>query len=224
MFLLPAGAAVSATILIDFNDNGTAGAGWNVFHTGNDGTVQDLILDDGTDSGFDISLPTFNDSANAGWNPANPLPAWAPTSVANDYSFFNNFFDGGTQTAQFVLSNLDSGLLYTIDIISSRNLNRDQDFTVTHGGGTEFYDNWNNRFDGWQAGNVLTFSSLTADASDEISIDIFREGTSAAFNAIRITTVSSVPEPSTALLIVMGLAILSREGSHARHRASRFQA
>jgi len=217
--LAPASSVFAATILIDFNDNSTAGFGWNVLHTGNDGTTIDLISDDGSDSGIDLATPTFNDSANAGWNGANPLPSWAPTSVANDYSFINNFFDGGTGTAQFVLSNLDASSLYAIDIISSRNLNRDQDITVTHGGGVEFHDNWNTRRDGWRDGNVLMFSNLSSDLSDEIVIDISREGASAAFNAIRITSVP-VPEPNLALLVGLGLGFMSIDGrERSRHRA-----
>lgn len=161
--LAPASSVFAATILIDFNDNRTAGFGWNVLHTGNDGTTIDLISDDGSDSGIDLATPTFNDSANAGWNGANPLPSWAPTSVANDYSFINDFFDGGTGTAQFVLSNFDASSLY--------------------------------------------------------AIDIGREGTSAAFNAIRITSVP-VPESNLALLVGLGLGFMSIDGrERSRHRA-----
>ena len=76
--LLFAGTAGAGTILIDFNDNTTAGFGWNTFHTGNDGTTQSLIWDDGSASGISIALPTFNDSVNDGWDdPAIPLPSWA---------------------------------------------------------------------------------------------------------------------------------------------------
>jgi len=206
LVLIPTSQALAGTILIDFNDNATAGLGWNTFHSDNDGTTQALVWDDGTASGINITLPTFNDSANPGWNGANPLPSWAPNSVANDYSFFNNSFDGGTQTAQFIFSGLDSAATYTIDILSSRNLNRDQDFTVTHGGGIDFYDNWNSQADGFVLGNVLTFSNLTADALDEIVLDISREGVSANFNAFRIT---SIPEPSSFLLTVLGLVMLA---------------
>jgi hypothetical protein len=205
--------AVAATILIDFNDNGSAGFGWNTFHTGNDGTTQALIADDGSASGIDITLPTFNDSAAAGWNPGNPLPSWAPASVANDYSFFNAFFDGGSQTAQFVLSNLDPGMTYTIDMILSRDLDRDQDITITHGGGVAFYDNWNTQADGWVAGNLVTFSGLTPDVANEIVIEMRREGTSAAFNAFRITSVS---EPRS--LALLGLALLALAGTRRRPR------
>lgn len=211
--LLAGGTASAGTILIDFNDASTAGFGWNTFHAGNDGTTQGLIWDDGTASGISLTLPTFNDSGNPGWNPGNPLPSWAPASVANDYSFFNAFFDGGSQTAQFVFSGLDATSLYTIDIISSRNLNRDQDFTITHGGGVEFYDDWNTQTDGWVAGNVLTFSGLTADGANQIVMDLRREGASAAFNAIRVT---STPEPSTFTFTALGLVILA-----ARRRSGR---
>jgi len=201
-------AAQADTILIDFNDNGTAGFGWNTFHTGNDGTTQALILDDGTASGVSITLPTFNDSAGPGWNFANALPSWAPASVANDYSFFNPFFDGGSQTAQFVLSGLDPAATYTVDFIVSRDLDRDQDFALTHGGGVATYDDWNSQGDGWLAGSVLTFSGLTADGANQIVIDIFREGTSAAFNAMRITSVV-IHEPGALALLAPGIGILA---------------
>jgi len=207
LFLLFASAsAFAGTILIDFNDNTSAGFGWNTFHTGNDGTTQSLIWDDGTASGLSITLPTFTDSANPGWNPANVLPAWAPNAVADDYSFFNTFIDGGTQTAQFILSGLDNTSTYSLDILSSRNLNRDQDFTVTHGGGVEFHDNWNSQADGWVLGSVLTFSNLSADALNEIVLDIRREGVSANFNAIRIT---AIPEPNIVILTSLGLLFLA---------------
>ena len=214
--ILPAATSWAGTILIDFNDNAGAGFGWNTFHNGNDGTTQGLVWDDGTASGISIALPTFNDSGNAGWNPANTLPAWAPNSVANDYSFFNASFDGGTATAQFVLSGLDASMTYTLDIVSSRNLNRNQDFTVTHGGGVEFHDDWNSQADGWVLGNVLTFSNLSADALGEIILDIDREGVSANFNAFRIT---SIPEPNTFVLTALGLMALglrkqSLSGAH----------
>jgi hypothetical protein len=210
---LIATSASAGTILIDFNDNFVPVGNWNVFHTGNDGTTQPLIWDDGTASGISLALPTFNDSANPGWNPANPLPSWAPTSVANDYSFFNAFFDGNSGTAQFVLSGLDPTHTYALDIIVSRNLNRDQDFTITHGGGVEFYDNWNSQSDGWVAGNVLTFAGLTPDLANEIVMDIQRESTSGAFNAIRIT---SMPEPGTFVMTALGIAGIA---AFRRHRA-----
>lgn len=207
-FALQSGVASAGTILIDFNDRSTAGAGWNTFHSGNDGTTQPLIWDDGTASGISIVLPTFRDIGSAGWNsPTNPLPSWAPSEAANDYSFFNAFSDGGSGTAQFVLSGLDAGSTYSIDIIASRNLDRDQDFTITHGGGVEFYDNWNTQSDGWVAGNVLTFSGLTPDASNQIVMDIDRESVSAGFNAFRI--ISSVPEPNTFALTALGLVVLA---------------
>ena len=86
--LLAGGTASAGTILIDFNDASTAGFGWNTFHAGNDGTTQGLIWDDGTASGISLTLPTFNDSGNPGWNPGNPLPSWAPASVASTPSLF----------------------------------------------------------------------------------------------------------------------------------------
>lgn len=203
--LLSASSAGAGTILIDFNDNATAGFGWNTFHAGNDGTTQSLVWDDGSASGIDITLPSFTDSANSGWNAANPLPSWAPNSVADDYSFFNASLDGGSQTAQFVLSGLNSAVTYSIDILSSRNLDRDQDITVTHGGGVDFYDNWNSQADGFALGNVLTFSNLSADALAQIVLDVRRENVSANFNAFRIT---SIPEPNSLLLTALGLALL----------------
>ena len=207
LFLVAVGPSHAATILIDFNDANTAGVGWNTFHAGNDGTTQSLVLDDGTASGFDITLPTFNDSGNAGWNGANPLPSWAPAEVVDDYSFFNAFFDGGSQTAQFVLGNLDASLTYSIDFIISRNLPRTQDLTITHGGGVATFDDWDSQADGWVAGNLITFTGLTADAADEIVIEMRRDGASAAFNAIRIV---GVPEASSGLLLALGLAACVR--------------
>ena len=209
---LQASIVSADTILIDFNDNSTAGFGWNTFHSGNDNTTQPLIRDDGTPSGISIELPKFQDSQHVGWNPANPLPSWAPISVADDYSYFNWFVDGHTQTAQFVFTGLDPAALYTIDIIASRNFDRDQDFTLSHGGGVAFYDDWNTRTDGIWAGNVLTFEDLTSDTANEIAMEIRRESLSGAFNAFRLTSAAepntSVPEPNTFVLTSLGLALL----------------
>ena len=206
LLALQASIVWADTILIDFNDNSSAGFGWNTLHADNDHTTQPLFWDDGTPSGISIVLPRFQDSAHSGWNPANPLPSWAPISVANDYSYFNWFLDDLSQTAQFVLTGLDPAATYTIDIIASRGFDRDQDFTLSHGGGVEFYDDWNTHADGWLAGNVLTFGGLTPDTANEIVMDVRSESLSGAFNAFRLT---SIPEPASFSLTLLGLLFLA---------------
>ncbi|MEE2672540.1 MAG: PEP-CTERM sorting domain-containing protein [Myxococcota bacterium] len=205
------------TLLIDFNDSGTAGFGWNSFSSGDYDTTQPLIWDDGTPSGISLQLPNLQDSANSGWNNANPLPSWAPASVADDYAYFNWFVDEFTQAVQFVFTGLDPTATYTLDIIASRNLDRNQDFTLSHGGGVEFYANWNTRTDGWLAASVLTIGDLTPGAASEIAMDVQRAGVSGAFNAFRLTsipalTTSTVPEPATFALTSLGLLVAAARG------------
>ena len=214
-FLFSATSAEAyTTTLIDFNDNESPGVGWNTFNQGHHHASMPLVFDDGTPSGVSILLPSFNDSANPGWNPAVPLPSWAPSEVAGDYSTFNGFCcDGGTKSVSFLLSNLDPGRLYVIDVIASRDLDRVQDLTITHGGGVDSLLGWNTLTDGWIAGQVLHSGFLRPDGANEIKLEFRRHGTSGAFNAMRIT---SLPEPKSLTLMAFGLLGLAISGRRQR--------
>lgn len=209
-------SASAATILIDFNDGaGTPGVGWNVFDAADSGSTLGLIADDGSSTGFDVSLPSFFDSPNPGWNPANARPSWAPASATDDYSYFG----GGGTIVTFSFLNLDPTLQYQIDLIVSRDLNRSQDHRLTNGGGFLFEMDWNSQTDGWQNGQVIRFAPVTPNASDQINLDIRRDSISGAFNAMRIVT---IPESTTLALGALTLAALSlRQGAQRRGAARR---
>ena len=212
--LFAASAEAFTTTLIDFNDSQNPGFGWNTLNQAQHHTTVPLVFDDGTASGVSIFLPSFSDSANAGWNPAVALPSWAPNAAANDYSTFNGFCcDGGTESVHFLLSNLDPGRLYQFDVIASRNLDRVQDLTITHAGGVDSLLDWNTQTDGWMAGQVLHSNILRPDGANKIRLEFRRHGTSGAFNAMRIT---SLPEPKSLALMTFGLVGLAICGGRDR--------
>lgn len=201
--LFAASSEAYTTTLIDFNDGEGGGSGWNTFNEGHHQSTMPLNFDDGSPSGVWVTLPSYNDSGGTGWDPSVELPSWASTGAAADYSMFNGFCcDGGSQTVQFLFSNLNPDRLYQFDVLISRDLDRSQDISVTHGRGVWSHLDWNARTDGWTAGHVLRTHRFWPDASNEIKLEFRRHGTSGSFNAIRI---KSLPEPKTLALMTFGI-------------------
>ena len=59
----------------------------------------------------------------------------------------------------------------------------------------------------------MSFTNLMPDAANELLMEIRREGTSASFNAFRIT---EIPEPNTFALAALGLVALAARARSAR--------
>lgn len=138
---------------------------------------------------------------------------WYGTSAGNDFFYSTN----GTMTA--TLSGLDSGGLFDVDLVSwtgtSDTLSdlqvngafADSNYLGTAANG----DNWRSTTDGQN--NYLTWSSVVATGG---TITITGTGASVRFNALRV---SQVPEPSTAVLVVLGLgALATRRSRRSRGR------
>ena len=185
-----AAPASALTVLIDFEAfAGTPALGWNTFDSADSGSVLDLFDVTGVDSGANLALPTVFDNNGAfdGWNGANPLPAWAPNSVADDYVFFTSFI------TFFTFSGLDPLRTYDFDVIVSRNLSRSQDHRMFTGAGNFDLFGWNSQADGYVAGNTLAWTGLVPTAAGNITLGIRRAGASASLNAIRIVSVDGPP-------------------------------
>jgi len=207
-----AGPASALTVLIDFEAfAGTPALGWNTFDSTDSGSVLDLFDVTGVDSGANLALPTVfdNNGTFAGWNGANPLPAWAPNSTADDYVYFTSFL------TFFTFSGLDPSRTYDFDVIVSRNLSRIQDHRMFTGAGNVDLFGWNSQADGYVAGNTLAWTGLVPTAAGNITLGIRRGGPSASLNAIRIVSVDG--PPALGLLAAAGLAaaVATRTPRHA---------
>ena len=198
-----AAPASAFTVLIDFEDfDGTPAAGWNMLDASDSGNTIDLLDTTGADSGVDLVMPTVLNNAGAfdAWNDANPLPAWAPDSAADDYVYFvagNTLFD-------FFVTDLT--LTYDIDLIVSRDLARSQDHRMFVPGPDPTVNNWDSQADGYVAGNTIGFTGLTPNAAGRIRLRIRRDDASASLNAVRIV---SVPGPPGTLLVASSALLLA---------------
>jgi hypothetical protein len=190
--------AVGQSLLVDFNNRLTPAVGnWNVIDAEyNSGGTVGLVASDGAVTSAELVLPTILDSGSDGWDQGtNDVPAWAVLEAADDYSYFQG-------DSVFLLTGLGEGQEYELELIASRNLDRN---TIVNISGQAFA--WND-LDAYVNGDTLFLESVFADDLGRIAIDFDVAGTSGAINALRLT---AVPEPATlGLLALGGLAMLRR--------------
>jgi hypothetical protein len=207
-----AAPASALTVLIDFEAfDGTPALGWNLFDASNSSSVVDLFDTTGADSGIDLQLPNLFNNAGAfdAWNDANPLPAWAPDSAADDYVYFTTF------NTFFTFSGLDPAFTYDFDLIVSRDLSRSQDHRMITGIGDVEINDWNSQTNGYNAGNTLSWTGLVPTAGGTITLRIHRDGTSAMLNAARVVSVDAPPVSLllAASALILGVAVAAQQPS-----------
>lgn len=190
-------APVDVQYKIDFNARLNPGAGWNVVGQSNSNTPVTLTDTTGQLHGASIALPTILDSATGdGWNQsAHALPAWASLGAADDYSFFQS-------DSVFLLTGLGAGRAFDIELLIARDLDRSSTITIA---GESLA--WNDRTNGYLAGDTILFQNVLADSLGRINISFDIAGTSTAINAIHIT---GVPEPALTAPLAAAAAITLR--------------
>lgn len=211
--LAVASAARANQIYLDFGGGLSNPTGnWNVIATIN--TTDSNLIDFGSGSGTGASLTTsgwLNTISNTGiWGPAADKD-WVQELAAEDLFVASN---GSTATATL------SGLTapgYVVEVVVAWTVTNHLDVTV---GGVFADDNFdgtagvdgddfNADADGGEPGNWLIWDNV-APASGSLTIQVAAmgqlNGDQPMLNAVRLT---AIPEPSTLLLVVCGLAGLA---------------
>jgi hypothetical protein len=214
-------ASAQQTIQIDFGSNtptpasGTPGATWNnvTIKTGSVGILKDS---DGTNTSVSLALGAgslaFTDGAATAASGVN-VPGF-PTTALNDFLAGNT-----TVTPTLIFTGLDITKSYTFNIFASRSTtdNRTTVYTFSNDESV-LTDNVSVSLNA--SGNVSTtalVSSFAPSASGVITLTLSRDVGNTVFtyiNAMTITAVSNVPEPSTYAaisgLIGLGFCVMRR--------------
>jgi hypothetical protein len=227
---LAAGPALAAPldVRVDFADDNTDPTGnWNIIDTFS-GQSFNLESDDdlidfntGLDSGIDLETWGFRRSTQTDdWNPANPGPTWLDSEKDAAYDYIWDY-NGGDATITF--SGLDNSKFYDVELICSSNSGSgnqtatytlDGGFFVISPDGTPSADGrFNHLSQGYTAGQWMTWSNV-APSGGVIEVTMNTSGSDRGrANAIRLVEVvpgQVIPEPTTALLVLLGLPALVR--------------
>ncbi|TLD68246.1 PEP-CTERM sorting domain-containing protein [Phragmitibacter flavus] len=209
--ILLAGSLNAATMLIDFglgSLSDTTGKGpttglaqtWNNY-TDTSGATN-LALVDTSNLSTAIILSTSG-SFNVLNEAANPIGAPYPNIAAGD-AFFNN----PARTLTF--SGLDPLLTYNITVYGYANRSDSRLTNVNINGVIQSYEP-SNTSTGNLDGGFVTFTGLVPNASNQIALTLTTSTGNYILNVIELT---SVPEPSRALLLTTGLLLSFRRHRH----------
>jgi hypothetical protein len=204
-------SAAPIDIRVDFNGTAADPAGdWNVMESPEN--AQANLVDFGTGVGSGVDLVVAGDladsSASTEWDTSNPGPAWdAAADSGMDY-FWLGGYTGEVGTATF--SGLTPGQAYRVELIASSDstTNGDAEYTVNGAFFDGSTDGMYNFLDGYNEGSWLVWSSVTADASGElvVQVDTINGDGRGRMNALQLT-----PEPASMVLLGLGgLGILRR--------------
>jgi hypothetical protein len=207
LLLLTACTAVplqAATVLVDFGPTATTGQPqtWNHFSgTADNYGLVGLRTTTGATTTYNLTLTgggvmhPGTESQGTGFSPPAPF---TPTTVYNDFIFMN-------EDRTLVLSGLDPLLTYNIDLYAylNRDSARTTRFTIN---GTSLIIEPSSINSPTYSGQIASFSNLVPDDSGNLSIALSSTVKSNwILSAMQIT---SVPEPSRALLLTAGLLML----------------
>jgi hypothetical protein len=206
-----AGVANAAVVQVDVNsDPGSpAPAGWNALDDPVD-VIDDLLDTEGSATGIGIETSGWTDSGRGGYR-----GSYAEVA-AEDY-----FFIGGGSSATVTLTVTNAAESYIIEIWSSRSGGPGpSDWTVngSFGDATDTDNNIHNGDDfdavvnGYNGADIMTFSGVTADGSNQIVISATARANYGLLNAIRVT---EVPEPATMSVLGLGGLVLLRRRKRA---------
>ncbi len=226
-----AGSMRSATaglldVRIDFGSGyATTPTGWNevsvsflstVTTSGNEQTLSDYNVPS-TPTGVALKVTdafyasTFS-TASTWQNPYAPWMDANAQSALADWALVH----GTADKSQLVLTGLDPGSLYTVELLGLREgVDSNAAYQVNGTAGTAIFAGapgsgttagWNADDDGYVAQGFMQWLEVSPSTSGEIVIDVDRLGGTYAFlNAMRI---SQVPEPGALTLFVVGLVAL----------------
>lgn len=210
--IVPAAVTPFGTIQIDFNDHAAApGAGWNEVDTLGSAVALSDSLGNATDVTVTITGDLDNSSTNDGQDSADLAdPTLEPG--ARDYFFISGADDDGF----IAIEGLDPSQQYLIEVVASRSsagsISKASDYTANglFADSSPSGDNFDTFSDGFVNGSVLVWDAVTPNASGQIVLTIDSQTSPQSngyINALRITT---VPEPATGLLLVLGGGVLLR--------------
>jgi hypothetical protein len=241
-----AGSASAAQLLVDVGGApgspqvDTVGRSWTNINPDNDTNVTvDLLLTNGTDSGYDLTVSNPAGTTNAaGFSGTNTngatgstTPALSGDALARNYPAFATgdsgygnsatFGAGIVQAVRLTLSNLNPLETYNLDFFASRTGvgdNRETEYHITGGAAgpapTSVFLNVANN-----TGTIVGATGFVPDANGQIVIDIDAGPNNTNpttffyyLGALEINTVAApVPEPgSLGLLALGGLGLLGR--------------
>ena len=202
-------------IRIDFNDKQAAPTNWNLIADPADtSTVHDNLIDYYTGNSTGVALQFTDGIVKSGENQtttstwSNPAAPWVDTTALYDYgvAYSTNL------TGRLVLSGLDAGKTYSVEVLSVR--------TGNAGSATRYEVNdvlddtgnsaWDSYADGWINQGFLKWSEVTpinvANGEGEIVLELTAPSSTYAFlNGMRV---AEVPEPSTWLSLLVGVVAL----------------
>jgi len=197
---------------VDYDVNGLPDV-WNHF-----GQIAGAVDHGGVVDITGVALPGFtlradgvgnrdgNTTLNAGWGDAQQVPQ----AVINSWYF-------RTSTAvpiTLTLKGLVPGSLWDVEVWNAFNWSNISDIRVNGlfadgnsvAATPAFGDDWNRLTNGWTPRTGLLFPAFEANASGHLVVTIF--GSNPTVQALRFTSV--VPEPSSAVLMVVGTTLLCR--------------
>ncbi|WAC18483.1 PEP-CTERM sorting domain-containing protein [Luteolibacter sp. SL250] len=195
---LPVQAAI---ILVDFgpSSGNTTGAAdtWNNFNGTAAASSMALSTSTGTPSGYTLTLNNTVSPLNepTGTQPTSPPAPFTLATVTTDGMF-------STGTTTLTLSGLNSSLNYTISLFSyvNRDTSRQSRFSIN---GTNI-DVEPSRIGAGTSGAVATFNNITPTAGD---ITISMSSLVANNWILNAMSVTEVPEPSAAVLVLSGAGL-----------------
>ena len=228
VWLVPAAASRASTILVDFGSTNTTtdtlGRTWVNITSSSDvsGSPHTLTSTTNVDSGYRLTITNPTGVTNpVGFNGVNTngaatltgtaLAHGYPSTATTDSLYGNDVvFSGNTvESVRLLLTNLQADEVYDLHFFASRtgaSDNREGQYQVTGGNGTStVYLNAANN-----TSNLASFTGITPDASQQITIDIApgpNNTNSNGFFYVNVLEINSTPVPEPGTLAMLGMAL-----------------
>lgn len=208
-FGLTAATVSAAPLMVDFSTNNVPGGDWHSVSRG--ATFNPIVFPDGTTITFSVESRTSDIIQDVS---GSALADTIYEPAARDF-YWVQYASGGDIT--MTISNLDPDTIYTLDVISARpeptGLYQHRGIFSLNGSpadGMGVGQIFNAYTNGWDAGEVLTWSNIAPNASGELVMSVTVPANSNLF--INGLVLTPVPEPATIGLLCIGSLLLCHRG------------